>query len=107
MRSFVNIKPSRNGKITLSFIDIGKSCLNREFLLSLICLLILFAKIKFSRKFPNIQYLLCCLQHTCHEVRPDFRDFSSCFGFESGHMGFENFLEGAMRLRMGYIEDLT
>ena len=27
MRSFVKIKPSRNGKITLSFIDIGKSCL--------------------------------------------------------------------------------
>ena len=25
MRSFVKIKPSRNGKITLSFIDIGKS----------------------------------------------------------------------------------
>ena len=29
MRSFVKIKPSRNGKITLSFIDIGKSCLSR------------------------------------------------------------------------------
>ena len=57
MRSFVKIKPSRNGKITLSFIDIGKSCLNREFLSSLICLLILFAKIKFSRKFPNLQYV--------------------------------------------------
>ena len=31
MRSFVKIKPSRNGKITLSFIDKGKSCLIREF----------------------------------------------------------------------------
>ena len=29
-RNFVKIKPSRNGKITLSFIDIGNSCLNRE-----------------------------------------------------------------------------
>ena len=31
MRSFVKIKPSRNGKITLSFIDIGKHCLSRDF----------------------------------------------------------------------------
>ena len=31
MRNFVKIKPSRNGKITLSFIDIGKSCLRRKF----------------------------------------------------------------------------
>ena len=31
MRSFVEIKPSRNDKITLSFIDIGKSCLSRNF----------------------------------------------------------------------------
>ena len=30
MRSFVKIKPSRNGQITLSFIEIGKSCLSRE-----------------------------------------------------------------------------
>ena len=56
MRIFVKIKPSRNGKITLSFIDIGKSCLSREFFTSLMCLLMLFAKIKFSRKFPNLQY---------------------------------------------------
>ena len=35
MQSFVKIKPSRNGKITLSFIDIGKSCLSREFFTSL------------------------------------------------------------------------
>ena len=44
MRSFVKIKPLRNGRITLSFIDIGKSCLSREFFTSLICLLMLFAK---------------------------------------------------------------
>ena len=31
MRSFVKLKPSRNDKITLSFIDIRKSCLSREF----------------------------------------------------------------------------
>ena len=60
MRSFVKIKPSGNGKITLrlSFIDIGKSCLNREFFTSLMCLLMQCAKIKFSRKFPNLQYHL-------------------------------------------------
>ena len=54
---FREIKPSQNGKITLSFIDIGKFCLSCEFFTSLICLLMLFAKIKFSRKFPNLQYL--------------------------------------------------
>ena len=41
MRSFVKIKSSRNGKIVLSFTDIGKSCPSREFLVSQICLLIL------------------------------------------------------------------
>ena len=46
MRSFVKIKPSRNGKTT------------REFFTSLICLLMLFATIKFSRKFQNLQYLV-------------------------------------------------
>ena len=50
-RSFVKIKPSRNGKITLSFIDIGKSSLSRKFFKSPICLLMPFAKIKFSQNF--------------------------------------------------------
>ena len=31
MRSFVKIKSSRNGEITLSFTDIGKSCPSRDF----------------------------------------------------------------------------
>ena len=53
MRSFMKIKSSQKGFITLSFTDIGKSCLSREFLASLICLLTQLAKIKFSRKFPN------------------------------------------------------
>ena len=55
MRSFGKIKPSRNGKITLSFIDIGKYCFNCEFFTSLMCLLMHFAKMNFSRKFPNLQ----------------------------------------------------
>ena len=52
LRSFEKFKSSRNYKITVSFFDIAKSCTSREFLTSLICLLKLFAKIKFSRKFP-------------------------------------------------------
>ena len=48
MRSFVKTKPSQNGKITLSFTDIGKSCPSHELLTSQICQLTLFATIKFS-----------------------------------------------------------
>ena len=56
MRSFVKITSSRNGIITLSYTDICKLFLSREFLMWQICLLTLFAKIKFSRKFPNLQH---------------------------------------------------
>ena len=55
-RNFVKIKSSRNGEITLLFTDLRKSFPNREFLTSQICLLALFAKIKFSRKIPDLQY---------------------------------------------------
>ena len=40
----------------MSFTDICKSWPTCEFLSSQICVLTLFAKIKFSRKFPNLQY---------------------------------------------------
>ena len=63
MRSFVKIKSSRIGEITLSFTDISKSCPCHEFLTSQICVLTLFAKIKFSRKFPNLQLLYFFLCH--------------------------------------------
>ena len=46
----------KNDKITLSFIDVGKLGPHREFLTWQICLLPLFLKIKFSQKFPNLQY---------------------------------------------------
>ena len=46
--------PSRNGKITLSLTDVGKSYLSPELFMSKICLLTLFAKIKFSRSFKNL-----------------------------------------------------
>ena len=54
MPSFMKIKPSQNSEITLSFtdIDIGKSCPSCKFLMSQIGL-----KIKFVRKFPNLQLL--------------------------------------------------
>ena len=42
---FVKIKSSRNGGITLSLTDIGKSCPSHNFLMSQICGLMLFAKI--------------------------------------------------------------
>ena len=57
MRSFVKIKFSRNGDIALPFSDLGKSCPSRNLLTSQVCLLMLFAKIKFSRIFPDLQYL--------------------------------------------------
>ena len=38
MRSFVKIKSSRNGKITLSFVNMTKSCPSREFIMLQICL---------------------------------------------------------------------
>ena len=57
MRSFVKMKSSRIGEITIPFTDIGKSRPCREFLTSQICVLTLFANIKCSRKFPNLQYI--------------------------------------------------
>ena len=53
MRSFVKMKLSRYGEITLSFTDIGKSFLFHEFLASQICFLKLFAK-KNSREIFRI-----------------------------------------------------
>ena len=56
VRSFVKMKSSRNREITLSVTDIGKPCPSHEILTSLVCLLTLFAKIIFLRKFPDLQY---------------------------------------------------
>ena len=57
MRSFVKIKSTRNAQITLWFTDICKYCPSRKSLASQMCLLMLFAKIKFSRKFLDLHYL--------------------------------------------------
>ena len=62
MRSFVKIKSSQIGKITLSFTYIGKSRPCPDFQRQKICVLTLFAKIKVSRKFPNLQYSLQLLK---------------------------------------------
>ena len=56
MRSFVKIKSSHNCEITLSTTDIGNSYHSGKIFRSQVCLLTLFAKIKFSRKFPDLQY---------------------------------------------------
>ena len=53
MRSFVKIKSSQNGKITLLATDIGQSYPSREIFWSQVCLLTLFTKIKFSRKISG------------------------------------------------------
>ena len=56
MQSFAKIKPLQNGKNSLSFTDVGKSYRSRELFTWQICLLKVLAKIKFSRKFPNLQF---------------------------------------------------
>ena len=56
MRSFVKIKCSRNGEITLSFTDICIQIMPKSRIFNVANMfLTLFAKIKFSRKFPNLQ----------------------------------------------------
>ena len=45
-----------NSKFSLLFTGTCKSCLSRELWVSQICLLLLVAKIEFSRKFLNLQY---------------------------------------------------
>ena len=48
----------QNKGITLSLNDVGKSYPSLDFLTWQICLLTLFAKIKFLRKFPNLQFVV-------------------------------------------------
>ena len=69
MRSFTRIKLLQYDEITLSFTDISKPLPDRESLTSQICLLTLFAKIKFSRKFSNLQYRIVQLSlYSCNSV---------------------------------------
>ena len=73
MPSFVKIKSSRNGEITLWFTDICISCHSREILTSQICLLTLIAKIKFSRKFLNLQCIVISMFYNRNENAEDLR----------------------------------
>ena len=50
------MKPSRNSETTLLFTDVGKS-LNHEYFTPQICLLTLFANIKYSRKIENLLFM--------------------------------------------------
>ena len=69
MLSYVKIKSSRNGEITLFFTDISKSCPSPTFLTLQICLLTVFTKISVFtvvNKFPRVNVLkkimaFCCL----------------------------------------------
>ena len=65
MRSFVNIKPSRNSKFSLLFSDTCKSCLSRELWASQICLLTLFAKINSRENFRIYSMSVCSLMKKC------------------------------------------
>ena len=65
LRSFLKTKSSRNGDITLSFIDIGKSCPSRNFLTAHICVLTLFVNIKFSRTGISLSFGVA--GRHCHE----------------------------------------
>ena len=65
MRSFLKIKSSRNGLITRLFTDEGKLCYSHNFLhRANICLIRLFAKIKFSQKFLSLQHSLSLLPYS-------------------------------------------
>ena len=68
MRSFVKIKSSRNGEITLSFTDIGKSSPCPEFLLLQICLLLLFAQSKILAK--TSESTIVVMQEMCRPNHP-------------------------------------
>ena len=57
MQSFVKMNTSRNVEISLLLTDVVYSCLSHEFEMWQICLLTQFAKIKFLRKFLNLQYM--------------------------------------------------
>ena len=51
MRTFMKIKASQNGEITVLFTDVSNSCPSREFLMSQICLLTLLAKSNYCENF--------------------------------------------------------
>ena len=59
MRSFVKIRPSRNGEIIMLFTDLGKSYSSRDCLTSQIRLLTLFAKIHFRENFRIYNTCIC------------------------------------------------
>ena len=80
----MKVKSSRNGKIILSFTDIGKSCPSREFLASQICLLNTIRKNKVLTKISGFTVLACYTQAVtflvCFYIQPDCkpRDRLSC-----------------------------
>ena len=70
----MKIKSSRNGEITLSFTDIGKSCPSSEFLTLQICLLTLLAKINSCGNFRI--YSKCDIETFFFQTKLHIEDFS-------------------------------
>ena len=66
----MEIKTLRDGEISWSLTNVGKSCPCCEFLSYQICLLTLFANIKFLGKVLNLQYLNMTCPDTKSVKRP-------------------------------------
>ena len=87
----MKIKPSRNGVITLPFSDIVKSCSSRVYFTSQVCLLTLFAKIKLSQKFPDLQYIHPprrtddCMRYAYIHLGPEFQCGIICTAWQKCH----------------------
>ena len=91
MRSFQKLKSSQSAKITLSFTEIGKPgpFLRIFNVANNICVITLFPKLKFSRKFPNLQQVHFA-QATYDQLRKNFNskifiiflliNLNMCFG---------------------------
>ena len=77
------MKLSRNGEINLLFTDehVGKSCTSHESLTLQICILTLLAKIKFSRKFLNVEYLTRIFSYLVAEIDQTFLPCLGCLLF--------------------------
>ena len=75
MRSFVKIKHSRNGEITLSLTGVGKSCKRHDFLTWQICLFTLLIREN------EILAKISELQHLCHLFVSVYFKKTFCSGF--------------------------
>ena len=95
MRSFLKIKSSQNGKNTLSFIDIGKSCLSCEVFTSIICLLMLFPENKILAKISeSTVYIQAQLVKGSHTLTANYHIYSNEFPIYNKSLEVLNLHEG-------------